>query len=376
MTESSKTTSGLLALALVGGGVVGGAAVTHTVWHPKTSVAAAAPTQFTNPSTSFRDPVTTTSDGPSNPSVIAAKVDDAVVDINTTIDYGEAQAAGTGMVLTSTGEVLTNNHVIAGATKISVTDVGNGKTYAATVVGYSRTKDIAVLQLKNASGLATISPASSPVQAGAGVVGVGNAGGQGGTPSYAGGVVVRLGQSITASDAGDGTSEQLTGLIETDANVVAGDSGGPLVDEQGNVVGMDTAASAGYSFNRTADAFAIPIATGLRIAGQIEAGQASSAVHIGPTAMLGVSVATSNGYAESVSGAYIAGVLHNGPAYAAGLRTGDVIIGLAGHPVRSPDDLTRVIVGQVPGTTVTVRYVDGSDNVHTARLRLASGPPQ
>lgn len=377
MTESSKTTSGLLALALLGGGALGGAAVTHVMWRPKAS-AAPAPTQFT-PSTFFGgsgNSPTTTADGPSNPSAIAAKVNDAVVDINTTIDYGRAQAAGTGMVLTSTGEVLTNNHVISGATKISVTDVGNGKTYAATVVGYSRSKDVAVLQLTNASGLAAITPAASLVQVGAGVVGVGNAGGQGGTPSYAGGVVVHLGQAITASDAGDGTSERLTGLIETDADIVAGDSGGPLVDEQGRVVGMDTAASAGYSFNRTADAFAIPIATALRIADQIDAGQASSTVHIGPTALLGVSVETSDAYTQSVSGAYIAGVLRGGPADAAGLRVGDTIIGVAGHPVRSPDDLTRIMVRQVPGTTVTVRYVDGSDNVHTARLRLAAGPPQ
>jgi S1-C subfamily serine protease len=139
---------------------------------------------------------------------------------------------------------------------------------------------------------------------------------------------------------------------------------------------MDTAASAGYSFSRTADAFAIPISTALGIADQIEAGHASSTVHIGPTAMLGVSVATSDAYTQSVSGAYIAGVLHNGPAEAAGLRAGDVIVGLAGHPVRSPDDLTRVVTSQAPGTTVTVRYVDGSGNAHTAQLRLASGPPQ
>jgi S1-C subfamily serine protease len=281
------------------------------------------------------------------------------------------------MVLTSTGEVLTNNHVISGATTISVTDVGNRKTYAATVVGYSKSKDIAVLQLKNASGLATINATSSAVRAGAGVVGVGNAGGTGGTPSYAGGVVVELDQPITATDEAGGTSEQLTGLIETDADIVAGDSGGPLVDEQGQVVGMNTAASSSYSFNRGGQAFAIPIATALEVAGQIDGEQSSNTVHIGPTAMLGVEVQQSaDGFAANDSGAVIAGVLGNGPAQQAGLSAGDVIIGLAGHPVHRPQDLSLIVLGQAPGTTVTVQYVDRDGATRTAQLRLATGPPQ
>jgi S1-C subfamily serine protease len=99
--------------------------------------------------------------GPADASSIAARVDPGLVDVNTTIDYGSAQGAGTGMVLTSSGEVLTNNHVIEGATSISVTDVGNGRTYAATVVGYSVASDVAVLQLSGASGLQTVTTAVS-----------------------------------------------------------------------------------------------------------------------------------------------------------------------------------------------------------------------
>jgi S1-C subfamily serine protease len=377
-----RGTSGLVALALVGGGVAGGAALTHAVWPARAATSPVAASSGSGlsqaPSFGFGNGpgATTTSDGPSDPASIAAKVNDAIVDINTTVGYANARAAGTGMVLTSTGEVLTNNHVISGATKISVTDVGNGKTYAATVVGYSKSEDIAVLQLKNATGLATITAATSPVAVGAGIVGVGNAGGTGGTPSYAGGVVVQVGQTITASDEGDGTSEQLTGLIETDANVVAGDSGGPLVDEQGRVVGMDTAASSGYAFNRTADAFAIPVATALRVADQIESANASSTVHIGPTAMLGVEVQTANGYSASGTGAAVAGVLNGGPADRAGLSAGDVITSLAGHPVRGPQDLSDIILGKAPGTTVTVQYVDREGAIRSTQLRLATGPPQ
>ena len=128
-----------------------------------------------------------------------------MVDINTTLGYQSEQAAGTGIVLTSSGEILTNNHVIDGATTISATDVGNGKTYSASVVGYDRSSDVAVLQLHNASGLQTASiDNSSNVAVGENVVGVGNAGGTGGTPSVAGGTVTALNQSITASDQGDG----------------------------------------------------------------------------------------------------------------------------------------------------------------------------
>ncbi len=220
------------------------------------------------------------SSGPSDVNAIASKVDPGLVDINTTLGYQQEQAAGTGIVISSGGVILTNNHVIDGATTISVTDIGNGKTYTASVVGYDRTKDIAVLQLHNASGLTTANLAdSSTASVGQQVVGVGNAGGTGGTPSAAGGTVTALNQSITASDEGDGTSEQLAGLIETNADIQPGDSGGALVNTSGQVLGVDTAASAGFSFQSNdqssgTQGFAIPINTALSIARQIVAGNA------------------------------------------------------------------------------------------------------
>ena len=126
--------------------------------------------------------------GPADAASIAQNVDPGLVDVNTSITYQGLQGAGTGMVLTPDGEVLTNNHVVEGATSISVTDVGNGKTYNATVLGYDRNEDVAVLQLQNASGLQTVSLGdSSKVSVGEGVVAIGNANGAGGTPSYAGG---------------------------------------------------------------------------------------------------------------------------------------------------------------------------------------------
>src|SRR5262249_58525303 len=131
---------------------------------------------------------------------IAAKVSGALVDINVTFAY-QGAGAGTGIVVSSSGEVLTNNHVINGATRITATDVGNGRTYDATVVGYDPSHDIAVLQLKGASGLATATLGnSSKLSVGDPVVGVGNAGGVGGTPSSAGGKVTALDRWITPPD--------------------------------------------------------------------------------------------------------------------------------------------------------------------------------
>jgi S1-C subfamily serine protease len=322
--------------------------------------------------------------GPSDAASIAARVDPGLVDVNTTVDYGAAQAAGTGMVLTSNGEVLTNNHVIEGATTISVTDVGNGKTYAATVVGYSVTKDVAVLQLTGASGLQTITE-GSPASTGEQVVGIGNAGGTGGTPSYAGGTVTATGQSITASDEISGSSEHLTGMIETNADIESGDSGGPLVNAAGQVVGMDTAGSSTFQFGSQSGGtgYAIPIGTATSVAAQIKAGHASSAVHIGSTAFLGVSLSGSgsgsgSGFGNSApaNGVEIGGTVSGSPAAGSGLAEGDVITAVDGHSVSSDTALQTVMVNDVrPGERVTVQYTDTSGQQHSVSVVLASGPP-
>ncbi len=339
--------------------------------------------------------------GPSDADAIASKVDPGLVDINTTLGFQQEQAAGTGIVLSSNGVILTNNHVIDGATSISVTDVGNHKTYTASVVGYDRSKDIAVLQLHNASGLQTATLAnSSNASVGQQVVGVGNAGGTGGTPSAAGGTVTALNQSITASDEGDGTSEQLSGLIETNADIQPGDSGGALVNTSGEVLGVDTAASAGFSFQSNNQSsgnqgYAIPINTALSIAKTIEAGSGSSTVHIGQTAFLGVEInagsansgnggggfggafgGNSGNTGSSVSGASIASVVTNGPAQEAGLAAGDVITSLGGKTIGTANDLTSAISAYHPGDKVSIGWTDGSGQTHTATVQLSSGPPQ
>jgi S1-C subfamily serine protease len=348
------------------------------------------------------------SSGPSDVSAIARKVDPGLVDIDTTLGYQQEEAAGTGIVLTSTGEVVTNNHVIDGATTISVTDVGNGKTYSASVVGYNRTKDIAVLQLHGASGLntATIGNSSS-LSVGEDIVGIGNAGGTGGTPSAAGGTVTALNQSITASDEGDSSSEQLTDLIETNADIQPGDSGGSLVDTSGDVLGIDTAASAGFSFQSSGQSsgnqgYAIPINEAITIAKQIEAGASSSTVHIGATAFLGVEVAQStcgsgstgggSGFgfggggfsggsgsgsnSSTSSGALICSVITSSPAQESGLADGDTITSVNGQSVTSPGALTNLLEPFHPGDKVTIGWTNTSGNTQTVSVQLSSGPPQ
>jgi S1-C subfamily serine protease len=335
------------------------------------------------------------SGAPSDVSAIASKVDPGLVDINTTLSFQEEQAAGTGMVLTASGEVLTNNHVIEGATTISVTDVGNGQTYGATVVGYDTTHDLAVLQLHGASGLKTVSIGnSSDVSVGQSVVGIGNAGGTGGTPSSAGGSITALNQSITAGDEDDGSSEQLSNLIESDADIQPGDSGGPLVNDSGQVLGIDTAASAGFAFQTGAGGgYSIPINGAITVARQIEAGNGSATVHIGLTAFLGVEVDPTTGSGGSggfsgggfggggfgggsqATGATVAGVVTGDPADEAGISTGDVITGLGGSTIDSPEALTAALVSHHPGDKVQIAWTDQSGQSHTATVQLASGPP-
>jgi S1-C subfamily serine protease len=305
-------------------------------------------------------------------STIAAKVDPGVVDINTQLGFQNGEAAGTGMVLTSTGMVLTNNHVIAGSTQISVTDVGNGQTYTATVVGEDPTDDIAVIHLDGASGLKTVPVGdSSVIDEGDAVTAIGNAGGSGGTPAISSGNVIALDQSITASDESDGNSEQLSGLIQTDATLQPGDSGGPLVDSQGHVVGMDTAASSGFQFQQGAsEGFSIPINTALNLAHEIMGNKPSGKVHIGASALIGVIVHDGT----SPAGAQVVTVEPGTPADQAGISEGDTVTSLNGRSVDSATGLTALMEGHHPGDHVQIAWVDGSGQQHSASLQLATGP--
>jgi S1-C subfamily serine protease len=316
---------------------------------------------------------------------VATQTNPGLVDVVSTLGLQQASSAGTGLVLTPSGEILTNNHVIKGATSIRVTDIGNGRSYPAKVVGYDQSKDIAVLQAVGASGLQTVSLGnSSIVEVGDKVVALGNAGGKGGTPSVAVGRVAGLNAAINASDEGAGTVEHLTGLIRHSAPIQPGDSGGPLVSNTGKVIGIDTAgsSSAGFQFQggqaQPTQAFAIPINKAVALADQIEAGRASATVHIGATGILGVEVmsadqAAANGVSAG-SGAVIAGTVSGLPADRAGLAAGDVITSADGHRITSPSGLQAALEPHHPGDSVRIGWTDQFGQTHFATLVLANGP--
>jgi S1-C subfamily serine protease len=307
-----------------------------------------------------------------------ATVQTGVVVVETNLAYQNGAAAGTGMVLTSSGEVLTNNHVIRGATTIKVVVPQTKKTYTARVLGYDVTADVALLQLKNASGLATVGIGdSSKVANGQSVTAVGNAGGTGAL-TVTTGTITGLHRTITVSDD-QGGAVQLRNLVETNASLQPGDSGGPLLNSANQVIGMDSAASAGFTFQQSgSDAYAIPVDTAITIAKQIAAGRSSTQVHVGGTAFLGVDVQPS-GYFRGgafAAGEAVVGVVPGSPAAKAGIVAGDVITAVNGHAVNSPTAVVTQLLTRHPGDKVTVKWVDQSTGTHTASVALASGPPQ
>jgi S1-C subfamily serine protease len=301
-----------------------------------------------------------------------------VVVVNTNLAYQNGAAAGTGMVLTPNGQVLTNNHVVRGATTIRVVIPQTGKTYSAHVLGYNISADVALLQLTNAHGLATVTLGdSSKLEIGQAVSAVGNAGGTG-TLIVTTGKVTGLNRTITVS-AEQGGTVQLSGLVETNATLHPGDSGGPLLDAKGRVIGMDSAASSGFSFQGAAsDGYAIPVGRATSIVKQILAGHSSSQVHIGATAFLGVQVQTSGYFAGGTykAGELVMGVVPGSPVAKAGITAGDVITAVDGRAVASQAALVAVLLPHHPGDTITLSWVDQSSSTHSASVKLASGPPQ
>jgi S1-C subfamily serine protease len=343
------------------------------------------------PSPSGRTGTSLTGKGGLDVSRIAAMVDPATVDITSVITLpGQAgQAEGTGMILTSNGDVLTNNHVVQGATSITAQIEGRGTKYTVKVLGTDATHDVALVQLVGASNLATVKIGnSSAVRAGDPVVAIGNALGLGGTPTVTSGIISALGRSITASDSGTNISEQLKGLLQTDAPINPGNSGGPLVDASGAVIGMNTAASQGSATQGASNiGFAIPINRAIAIAQQIQQGKGGGSIQIGTHGIMGVEVETiatarsqsqlGLGVAVRVpvtSGAFVAQVQSGSPAASAGIAAGDVIIAANGRSVSSPISLHDALQNDHPGTSVSVTWVDGTGTRHTGTLTLATGP--
>jgi S1-C subfamily serine protease len=313
---------------------------------------------------------------------IAAKLDPAVVDIDTVITDGfggTGAAAGTGMIVTSSGEVLTNNHVVQGATQIHVAISGRSTTYTAHVVGVDPNGDVALLQIDGASDLPTVTFAdSTTIRVGDRVVALGNALGRGGTPTVTEGTITALSQSIQVSD-GRGGSEDLAGLIQTDASIQPGESGGPLVNQSGQVIGMITAGQRSQFSSSTSVGFAITSNAALHVVNEVRAGHESGGIIIGEPGFLGVGVdeldaATAARLGlDANGGVLVVRVSPDSPASKAGIEANSVITKINGQAVHSVDELGTAIRAHDPGQQITVTWVDAG-GTHTATATLISGP--
>ena len=314
----------------------------------------------------------TTPSGQSTSAIVAA-VDPAIVDITTTVDGGEA--AGTGMVLTSDGFVLTNNHVIEGATSISVQIAGHGPSYDAHVVGYDVTHDVAVIQLQDVSGLATVPVGnSSSLRVGDDVIAIGNALGASGPHAVSTGSVQALDETVTAQGDTPGSSETLHGLIQHDATLQPGDSGGALVNSAGQIVVMNSVALASgrrFATSSSREGYAIPIDDALAIAHQIINGEASATVHIGDRAILGVEIGQQF---DNAAGVVVAQV-NDGPAADAGVQPGDIITAIDGTTIRSLTDVQGALGPHRPGDHVKLTWTTSSGTTKSATVTLIAGPP-
>ena len=358
------------------------------------------------------------SSAPLNRAAVENKVKPGLVDITSTLKYDSETAEGTGMIISSKGLVLTNNHVIDGATVVRATLVdpasNTSQSYTAQVVGYDATDDVALLRLVGASGLPTETFGnSSQVSLGTPVLALGNAEGQG-RARPAAGIINALNRSIQASDQGSNTTEDLNHMLQTNAPIQQGDSGGALANNAGQVIGMITAANTSTSSQVGSSGtlgFAIPINSALAIARQIASGQRSATVYIGMPGFLGVEVATSSSsnpqqqaadeaqadgrqtsgggsscqttnqqagvpahVAPIAAGALILGVLCDTAAQSAGMVPGDVITSVAGQPITTPDSLTTITARYHPNDVVSVIWVSLDGVEHTTRMMLGAGP--
>jgi serine protease Do len=303
---------------------------------------------------------------PGDPLAAAAQVEPAVARIDTEIHYQNAVGNGTGIVLDPGGLVLTNFHVVAGADRITASVIG--RSFPAELVGYDRRRDVAVLRLIGAGGLpAAPIGDSATLMEGEPVVALGNAQGSNAPLTQEVGTVTGFGRSVTAEDTLTGSKDELTGLMEFAAPVIAGDSGGPVVNGVGQVVGMTTAASVNFRMGPGGKGFAIPINDAMAIANQIRSGAASDSIHIGPPVLLGVGVRTAP---SEGPGVLVADVLRGGPAEQAGLISGDILTTLDGTPLDSATTLTYVLDRHYPGDVIDLTWIDRSGQQRTGKVAL------
>jgi S1-C subfamily serine protease len=382
-SAAKRVAAAIAAITLVLASAGIGAFVAVAVEHDSRSQSVTVPTipasPFT-PRTGNGSGGSSSTSGTLDANAIAAKVIPAIVNITTTTTQG--RAAGTGMVISASGAVITNNHVIADSTSIKVDIGGTGNTHAARVVGYNVADDVALLQIEGVSNLPTITFGNpSQVNIGDRVVAIGNALGRGGTPAVTQGKVTALDQQVTAGDPAGGTTETLEQMIQIDAPIQPGDSGGALVDAGGRVIGMNTAAAGGRFRQQTGSnvGFAIPVDNAVTVVKQIQTGVGTDEVHIGGNrALLGVRVSDVDSQGANApvnSGALVIGVEGSSAAGSAGIKTGDVVVSVDSRSIADQNGLHLALTRYQPGDQVRVGWVDTAGVQRSATVKLGEGPP-
>jgi S1-C subfamily serine protease len=337
---------------LAGGGLV--AAVRHT----KTVVAAPL---FGNNTSTFAHPVDIQS--------VLAKVEPAVVAIHDSTQSSAGllggtqtvQAAGTGMILTAGGEILTNAHVVAGASNITVTLFNDHQQHPADPVAVDSSDDIALIKIRGGiANLPTVQLGdSAALRVGDEVLAIGNALDLPGGPTVTNGIVSALGRPLQG-----GNGPTLDNLIQTNAAINPGNSGGPLVNSAGQVVGMNTAVIQQASVGESAQnlGFAIAVNTIKPIVAQLRTGNASKAFLGISSEDLTPSIAQRFGISVT-SGAIVVQVQPGSAASAAGLEQGDVVVGFNGKAITNAGDLVAAVRAAHPGDRVPIEWVRGSQRM-------------
>ncbi|MDV7989911.1 S1C family serine protease [Rhodococcus sp. IEGM 1374] len=312
---------------------------------------------------------------------LTARVDPTVVTLSASAGF--SGVAGTGFVVAPDGIVLTNFHVVENATDISAVHMGNGLIYDATVLGYDKSRDVAVVQLITAADLPVVELAPDPLpEVGDAVTAVGNASGAG-VLVPAPGAVTALDQQVRTRSSVDGSGNTLERMIRVDADVRAGDSGGPLFDAWGRVVGVNTAGLSDEARNGTEftppqapEAYAVPISEAVSVLDQVLAGQSGGTVHVGPTPYFGVSVRDVSVFENKPAiGAAVVSVTFDSPAEVLGLSAGDIIVTFDGTEIGSSSDLSEALLGRRPGEPAVVEWVDDAGVTSSGTITLAAGMP-
>ncbi len=283
--------------------------------------------------------------------------------------YGETEstgaAAGTGIIVSKDGYVITNKHVIEDATKIYVV-LDDGTVYKEVeLLAADPLNDVAYLKINNVDNLtpATLGD-SKTIVIGEQVIAIGNALGQY-QNTVTSGIVSGTGRSLTATDSSYQNEETLTDMIQTDAAINSGNSGGPLVNAAGEVIGINTAVSTGNSIG-----FAIPISAVKGMLKTIlETGKAKRAFAGVSYSEIDAAKAIENNLA-STYGAYVLGVVKGSPAEQAGLKKEDIIIGVDNYKIGANSSLGTLLGEHTVGDTITLTVLRDGETI-TLDLTLA-----